>query len=341
MKKDQIIVIPAYKPGANLISLVEKLSNVFSRIIIVDDGGGKEFQNIFDQLESIDSVIVCRHAVNMGKGRALKTAFNYILCNEDARKGCITVDADGQHLVDDIVAVANAMEENYGKLILGVRAFRDKTIPFRSRFGNAFSRIAYRYICGIRISDTQTGLRGIPYNLLMDLCVMSGERYEYETSMLLKAKEKDVPFFEVPIATVYDEGNSSSHFNPLRDSMRIYSIILKYMLASFLAVIVDFTIFNIAISAGIGIVLATYIGRYASAVSNFIINKNFVFKKNDKVILRLISFFVLVNVSGAISAMLVSCMGRITDIPLFVIKAVVEGVLFFANYLIQSRVVYK
>lgn len=341
MKRNQVVVIPVYKPNERLIHLVAELSEKFSAIVVVDDGSGVEYKYIFDELVCNDTVRLCCHAVNLGKGRALKTAFNYVLCEDIGLSGVITVDADGQHLIEDIITVAEAMDNNEKRIILGCRTFGDKTIPFRSRFGNGVSRVAYRYICGVNVSDTQTGLRGIPYVMLGEMCKMSGERYEYETNMLLKAKEMQVPFYEVPITTVYEDNNNSSHFNPIKDSMRIYAILFKYMLSSLASVIIDFTIFSLLTSGGVGVTVATYGGRVVAAIGNFLINKNFVFKNNNRILWQLFSYSLLLLASGTISALLVSSISGATGVSVLVVKMIVEFILFFINYLVQSRVVYK
>ena len=182
----------------------------------------------------------------MGKGRALKTAFNYILntCGEDVR--VVTVDADGQHTMKAVKAVCDAVNEKT-ELILGSRQLNnDKTekVPLRSRFGNAVTTLVFRYLCNINIRDTQTGLRCIPGGgILRGVLGVSGERYEYETNVLLWCKEQGIMIKEVPVEKIYENDNATSHFHPLLDSIKIYSIILKYMFASFLSVVLDNTIF--------------------------------------------------------------------------------------------------
>lgn len=219
------IIIPAYKPDKKLRILVDQLiKENFKNIIVVNDGSGATGKKEFEYIESLKECTVLNHAVNLGKGRGLKTAFNYFLNHFEDNKGVITVDADGQHLVDDIKKVANKLIEKPNHLILGVRDFSSKNIPFRSRFGNIVTKFVFNLATGIKISDTQTGLRGIPTYFLKQILTVNGERYEFEMNMLLECKELGIPIEEVDIETVYINDNESSHFNPLLDSIRIYSL---------------------------------------------------------------------------------------------------------------------
>ena len=161
------VLIPAYKPGRALVELVRRLSAAaVSAVIIVDDGSGPSYQSLFEELRLFPRTHLLRHAVNLGKGAALKTGINYALCNFPCMCGMVTADADGQHAFEDILAVAAKIKEGTGALILGVRQFRGNTIPLRSRLGNALTRGVFRVLVGESVADTQTGLRGIPAALL-------------------------------------------------------------------------------------------------------------------------------------------------------------------------------
>lgn len=246
----QLIVAPAYKPTDILVDFCKELGKYFQQIVVVDDGSGEKYESIFNEVENIDFCTVLRHYTNMGKGRALKTAFNYCLSLKNKEVfGVITVDADGQHCIEDILNVSRAMKETQG-LVLGCRSFEDKKIPFRSRFDNILSCKVYNWLCGINISDTQTGLRGLPFRFLEMACCTCGERYEYETNMLLDAKEYGLEFVEVPIKTIYEKGNPSSHFNPLVDSLKIYTVLFKYSISSLISVLVDYAVYIMLIGGG-------------------------------------------------------------------------------------------
>ena len=180
--------------------------------VLVDDGSGPEYRELFGRARSEYGAKVLHHAVNLGKGRALKTAFNECLQSDPDAIGCVTADSDGQHTAACIRKCMEAMAEHPMALVMGCRDFDGKDVPSRSAFGNKATRLVMRYMAGVAVSDTQTGLRGIPRGLMARLMNVSGERFEFETNMLLETKAAQVPILEVPISTIYLEKNRSSHF---------------------------------------------------------------------------------------------------------------------------------
>lgn len=224
------IVIPAFEPDNRMIELLSDLDkNAIGPVVIVNDGSGKEYDVIFDKALSIikkSGGTVITHKTNKGKGRALKTAFAYILDHYENITAVITADSDGQHTAECIKRVIDAVENNEQCLILGVRKFDLEGIPWKSRFGNTLTEKVFQYVAGIHVSDTQTGLRGIPKGYLKELISLKGERFEYEMRMLLDVAEKGISIVEVPIQTIYEsEDNHQTHFNPIKDSVKIYKIL--------------------------------------------------------------------------------------------------------------------
>jgi len=213
---DIAILIPAYQPDAKLVELVEALRTDFPHIVVVDDGS-TEGQQVFDSIrDRIDTLLV--HPANRGKGAALKTGFAWIRAHLPDIAGVVTADADGQHRSEDIRRVAEATATRKGGIVLGVRTF-EGPIPFRSWWGNGWTRILFRLLTGLAIRDTQSGLRGIPADMLDRMLALRGDRYEYETRMLVDARRHAQPPLQIPIKTVYLEGNRSSHYRPLRDTL--------------------------------------------------------------------------------------------------------------------------
>ena len=227
---DIIVVIPAYEPDEALVSLIENLRSGFDRFIVVDDGS-KTADETFARIGKMPDVTLLRHEVNRGKGAALKTAFAKVLADFPDAAGVVTVDADGQHLPEDVANVAEATRENPGRYTLGVRAFSGD-VPLRSRFGNTWSRYFFFLLTGVMIYDTQTGLRGMPRDLLPELVAMPGDRYEYEMRMLVAAARKKLKPVQIQIKTVYLNDNKASHFNPIRDSMRTQFTLLHAAFAT-------------------------------------------------------------------------------------------------------------
>lgn len=225
------IVLPSLDPDYKFSSVVKGLTEYgFKHIIIVDDGSDEAHQHFFTEAEEYPCCRVLHHGVNKGKGRALKTAFTYILDNLSEVRGAVTIDGDGQHLLKDIVACGEKMLELEDKVVLGCRDFDLPGVPPRSVAGNKTTSRFFRLLFGIKLSDTQTGLRAIPAAYLGDFCSIDGERFEYETNMLLQMKRMGVEFVEQPIETVYDQEDYSSHYNAVKDSLRISKVMLKFLL---------------------------------------------------------------------------------------------------------------
>jgi glycosyltransferase involved in cell wall biosynthesis len=229
---DLVVLIPVWQPEPVLIGLVQQLVAAgFAALLIIDDGSRADYTTIFQQLELMPGVQLLRHAANRGKGRSLKTGFEYVLVSLPQVQGVITADADGQHTVPDILHVAETLCQSPQRVVLGSRVFASE-VPRKSRFGNLLTRRLFGLLAGVRLCDTQTGLRGLPRNLLATLSDLPGERYEYEMSMLAHlCRSGHIPV-EVPIQTVYFDGNRGSHFHPIWDSLRIYLVLLRSSLSA-------------------------------------------------------------------------------------------------------------
>ena len=344
------VVIPAYKPDEKLLTLIDELTAVgFSDIIVVDDGGGRDFAPIFESVAKRPSCTVLTHEINRGKGAALRTALTFFAETRKDFSCLVTADADGQHLPEDIKSCALKTLET-GKVILGSRNFSEAGIPKRSRMGNKATSIVFRLFFGMKISDTQTGLRGFPAEYVPDILFAKGERYEFETNVLLLLKKRNIPIEELRIKTVYLDENKSSHFRVIWDSLRIYSMILKYIAASLGSSLLDnilFLLINLIFDIK-GNVLGTFLAyisaRTIAALVNYLINKNAVFgkEKSRHAILRYLAVAIPLML---ISATFVVWIGKSLDVinPYLktVIKMIVDTILFFASFRIQHQWVFN
>ncbi len=127
------VLIPAYQPNGALIELVrDLLARGVRSIEIVDDGSGPEYRWVFDELELLAGVHILRHAVNLGKGAALKTGMNHILADDPGLTGIVTADADGQHHPADVVGVCERFAGSPDALVLGARSFHSDPGPAES-----------------------------------------------------------------------------------------------------------------------------------------------------------------------------------------------------------------
>ena len=343
-----IIIIPALNPDVSLTNYIQELKSVgFSNILVVDDGS--ECKNIFMELEKKFECTIFTHAVNMGKGRALKDAFNYCLVNHK-RKSVITVDSDGQHTVKDVVRMKHALEEHSDSLILGVRKFEGNNVPQKSSFGNRITRSILKFLYGGNISDTQTGLRGIPCDLLSRYVTLFGERFEYETGMLIETLQSKIPIHEIEIETVYFDNNSGTHFRPIADSWAIYRLIfavfIKYSLSSMSSALIDLTVFQLltlilaGTSMGIMVWIATIGARIISSLYNYYINKNVVFRANVHSKNTFVKYYILCICQMCASALGVYFLWEFAGMPELITKIIVDGILFVLSFQIQKKWIF-
>ena len=342
------VVIPAYNPDEKLLSLIDKLCEAqFQYIVILDDGSSFDCKNIFAALASCQNCRLLRHFVNLGKGRALKDAFNFVLNKYPLCKGAVTVDADGQHRPEDVVRCAQALLESPGSLVMGCRDFENGNVPSRSRFGNKLTRRVLSALCGVRVSDTQTGLRGIPADLMPAFLSVKGERFEYETNMLIETKNMGCGIVEVPIETVYIEENKSSHFNPVRDSLKIYAVFGKFVVSALLSSLIDITVFTILVALlkssfpAYYIIIATALARVISSLFNFTLNKKHVFRSKNTSPKVFIKYYSLCIVQLALSAIGVHYLYDLLPAGETLCKIVVDTVLFFISFIVQREWVFK
>jgi glycosyltransferase involved in cell wall biosynthesis len=339
------LLLPAWQPEAAFVALGQCLSEAgFGALIVVDDGSGPAFAATFDAIGAVPGVTVLRHAVNLGKGRALKSGFNHLLTELSSIDSVVTADADGQHRAEDIVAVAEALTAEApaaagGRVVLGVRALA-VGVPLRSRIGNTLTRIIFRFLTGARVSDTQTGLRGIPRTLLPELMVLDGERYEYEMTMLAHLCRHGRRPLEVPIATVYIDGNRTSHFDTVRDSMRIYFVLLRFYASSLVAAAIDFLGFSVVFAATHNLPLSVAVGRVSSLV-NFALNKQFVFNSRRSVAGTLWRYYVLAVAIAGLSYLLIRTADSYLHWNVFAAKIVVDGLLSLVSFAAQRTFVFR
>lgn len=327
-------------------------------IIIINDGSRKECDKIFTSLEALPNVKVLCHAINLGKGRAIKTGFNYVLNRFKNCLGTITLDGDGQHLPEDVVKCATALRDAPDKLILGVRDFSQLDVPFKSRFGNQLTCKIFLALVHCHITDTQTGLRGIPVSFMKYLMNVPGERFEFETEMLLSAKDVKLPFQEVKIATVYLDGNLKTHFNPIRDSIKIYRVIIgrcvaqtfNFFISAIISAGIDISLFALffhLVMPFLGLprlLFSVATARVISTFYNYLMNRNWVFNKHGGICDTQSLFgYVLLCSTVLGAAYLLTKLGIWLQprANVVLIKAGADGICFILSYYAQKLVVFR
>ncbi len=275
--------------------------------------------------------------------------------------GIITADADGQHTVPDCIRLAEKLAEGKRAVYLGSRDFNLPDIPPKSRTGNKITSTVFKILYGVWLPDTQTGLRAFRREDLQFMAEVPGERYEYEMKVLIACATKKIPLIPVTIETIYENGNEGTHFHPIRDSYRIYKVILgsfiRFMGSSLICFAADQLLFNLfliwlfpllGIRLRLGLPLgmelnntslANYTARLFSAVLNFRLNKDLVFKvKGGK---RTAVRYAVTAVGIIILSTLgIKALGLI-GMTEWLAKLIVDTLLYFLSYRIQQQWVFK
>jgi glycosyltransferase involved in cell wall biosynthesis len=347
-----MIVVPSLNPDGKLLQVVDGMIEAgFSQVLLVDDGSDELHRKPFLEAEQRPQCTVLRHEKNRGKGRALKTAFSYISRERKDILGVITMDGDNQHKPLDARNLADGLLADPARVMMGVRDFKEKHVPLHNRLGNTITSLVFRMLCGIALSDTQTGLRAFSAEYLPRFIQVEGERFEYETNMLLFMKTAGIGFREISIETVYIENNATSHFNPLTDSAKIYGPILRFAGGSAASAGIDPLLFTLLAwlmrgtsSLDRQILMATVGARGVSSLFNYAFNRRAVFSSDEPKRITLLRYYLLCLVQMLISykgvSLLVSATGFL-GIGKTLIKLVVDSILFLMTFQIQREWVFK
>ena len=352
--RNAVILIPSLEPDNRLPSYIRKLSeNGFGHIVVVDDGSSDSYQHIFTEVESTERATVLHHDVNRGKGVALKTGYQYILQHLSDAETIITADADGQHTVPDCIRLAEEARKGEKALYLGSRDFTLPNIPPKSRSGNRITSAVFKLLYGQYLPDTQTGLRAFRREELPFMISVEGERFEYEMKVLIACSRAGIKMIPVCIDTIYENENEGTHFHPIRDSIRIYRVILgsfiKFMASSLVCVALDQGIFNLLNlvvfangekkNASI-ILLCTITARVISATVNFLLNRNVVFGSRGNTGKAFSRYVVLAAIIMLLSAGGTWLLG-LTGMSSTAAKLIVDTLLYFVSYRFQQQWVFK
>lgn len=354
MKDIKVIpLIPSLNPDEKLIKYVKELIEIgFEKIIIINDGSSKKYDKYFDELSNLKECVVLKHAVNLGKGRALKTGFNYYINNYSDYLGVVTADSDGQHSPKDTLNVAKSLIKHKNSLVLGTRNFNLENVPFKSKYGNKITTFIFKLLHGRHVNDTQTGLRGLGNDFVKNCISLNGERFEYEINMLISAVKNKIPLVEVLIDTIYIEENKSSHFNPIKDSIKIYKVMLaeflKFTFSGIFSFIIDIILFKFFVTTiysslnnTYSILFSTICARFISSIINYSLNKNVVFKSNETDKLLLIKYYSLCVIQMLCSGIFTSLLFSLGLFTKTICKIIVDACLFFISYNIQKRYIFK
>ncbi len=358
-KTNGVLIIPAYNPTQKFVEFAVKAAEYFYDIIVVNDGSKTECDSIFATIEATlgARVHMLRHEQNQGKGVALKTAFSYFQRSglADEYVGVITADCDGQHELTDIVMLDEKLGEEHTRCMhIGHRDLNSKIMPFRSKFGNKLTAACFFALYGVKMKDTQTGLRAFSADIIDWLLGIKGDRFEYEMNMLVHSRDGGIRLYEHPIATKYEEKHTS-HYSTFRDSAKVarvlFAPLVKYIFAALLGAGVDlgiFALFSDVVLPYFGftdlamiILWATVGARVISSVVNFLVNRFLTFGGKRISKNSIWKYYLLWALQMAASYGAVLGLTLLSGGGEFWWKLGVDLLLAFISYQLQMRWVFK
>ncbi|QWW19345.1 bifunctional glycosyltransferase family 2/GtrA family protein [Schaalia sp. 19OD2882] len=333
-----LVLIPAYKPDMTLADLLANLRSAAPRVrcLVVDDGSGAASQHVFDAVRSGGTEVLTL-PVNRGKGAALRAGLAHASAI-DPGQVVVTADADGQHTVADILRVGRHAQAT-GHITLGVRSFGADT-PLRSRVGNLATAKLFGLATGWALADTQTGLRAFPASQIPWLLEVPGQRYDYELRVLLAAAEQGLTCEQVPIATVYEAGNPTSHFHPVRDSLRIWAPLVKFSAASGVSFLVDYVVALALATAWGGVFWPVVVARLVSGSVNFALNRR-VFRAAPSTVGRTAVRYAALAVAVLVASWLGTDVLVTAGVPFWAAKPVVDLGTALVSFTAQRRFVFR
>ena len=333
------VLIPAYQPDARLPRLILELhrADPSSKIVVVDDGSGQKFSDIFEASATAGAHVIS-YEHNRGKGYALREGFTWIRdVAGDLSECVVTADADGQHTLNDIFRVGRTCTDT-GKSVLGVREFVGH-VPARSRIGNTATSALFWLATGWKLKDTQTGLRAFPAALLPALLEVQGDRYEYELRVLLHLAKFRHPVSQIPIETIYEAGNPTSHFRPLQDSARIWAPLLKFAASSGVATVIDYVLVLVLNALTGALFFPVIAARLVSASVNFAMNRR-VFEATGVPLRRSALRYAALAVAVVAGSYTMLAVLTGIGIPLWIAKIIADTTMYLVSYSAQSRYVF-
>lgn len=209
-RTDTLIIIPVYNPPERFYKLLQRIAEYGVDILIIDDNSDSIDKNRISPLHSI-----IRHSENLGKGRCLKDGFSYSLKNR--YEWVITIDADYQHLPEDIPKFTELIKENTYDIIIGNRMKNKERFPKKRYYANKISSKVLSILVGKRFYDSQCGFRAYRTEILTRLPLRYDD-FSLETEILVYAAKLKLRVKETDIEAVYYENKENvSHFRPVRD----------------------------------------------------------------------------------------------------------------------------
>ena len=214
MSERIVAIIPALNAERTLPKVIEETAREIEPVLVIDDGSTDRTSEV----ARAGGAIVLRHDVNRGKGAALKTGFAWAL--EKGYDGVITLDADGQHLPGEIPKFLREREASGADLIVGGRAHLFQHMLPRRRNANRFSAWCISKCAGVRVPDSQSGFRYYSARLIRGV-ELRADGFDMESEVIVRAGRRGFRIVTIPIELGFVDGISTSHYKPLKDTLRI------------------------------------------------------------------------------------------------------------------------
>ena len=212
-------VIPAYLEEKHVGDVVRRTLKQLPNVVVVDDGSN---DRTAEEARNAGADVIV-HEQNRGKGESIKSGFRYWL--DHGSTYVVILDADGQHLPEEIERFLAAAASGIGELLVGTRMNDVRDMPAVRRMVNRYMSRKISRACGQEIPDTQCGFRMVHRSIIPNL-LGGTERFDYETEMLILASRAGCRIASVPISTVYSDEVSSIH--PVRDTLRFFKLMRRY-----------------------------------------------------------------------------------------------------------------
>jgi glycosyltransferase involved in cell wall biosynthesis len=214
------VLIPAYNAQKTLGSVLKKIEPFKIETVVVNDGSSDETKEVASEY----GAQLLEHPLNLGKGAALRTGFQYILGKD--YEVVVTLDADGQHNPSEIPSLLKIFQSVEPDILIASRSPEFWKMTFLRRFWNRLGVKAVARLCHSDITDSQSGFRVIRTKVLKEV-ELSTCRFETELELLIKACKKGFTVLSVPINTQRIDGTGSSHFRPVVDTWMVCKLFLR------------------------------------------------------------------------------------------------------------------
>ena len=227
------VIVPCYNTSRTSMDVIRQALTIVDAVLAVNDGSTDDTAAHLDE-----SGARCLHLPeNRGKGVALRAGIEEVLKGPSGMLAApfeyiVTLDGDGQHNPKDIPRLYDCARRSSADLVIGGRNV--SLMPPKSKFGNRFSRDLFQLATGVFVPDTQSGFRLMSTPLARALLdVVRWRRYETEFDILFRTVALGFRIETVEIPTIYFDENRGSHFNPFRDSMRVFAVTSRYLFVRF------------------------------------------------------------------------------------------------------------